>query len=106
VLCGFSQLRHASRGAHDEWLRESLAVALLRQRSKIAAQNGTEIRVRSSRRGAFVLPELGCDFVGSHHVRARKLAAKFGCHRLLMRGVAKREEETDCDCVGLDVREA
>ena len=96
-----AERRDAPGGEHDERLRQTGRARRLGERLEVARGDRREIRVRSGRRRALVLAELGRNFVRGDNVHARMAPAQLVRDRALVRRVAEREQQTHGDRLGV-----
>jgi hypothetical protein len=95
----------AARRLHDERLGQARLPRARGERPQVPAGHGREVRVRRGRRRALVLPELRRDLVRRDDVEARVPPPQLGRDRVLVAGVAEREEQADRHRLGVaDVR--
>ena len=98
----FRGRRDPSRRAHDKRLGQSGRDSRIAERIEVARDDRPEICVHNGCRGTLVLAELRGDLVRGDDVCVRQAPPQLRDHGSLLRRVAVRVQETDCDGIGVD----
>jgi hypothetical protein len=93
---------NAARRAHDERLRKPRRLRSSAESAQVPGRDRAEVGVDGRRRRALVLSELRRDLVRGDHMCGRQPPPHLVGHSLLVRSVAKREEEADRNRLGVE----
>src|SRR6266568_4208079 len=104
MLRGLRRRGHTAGRPHHERLRKSCVLAGGGNGTQVAGGDGTEVRVRSRRRGALVLTEFRYELVGRDDVDVRQAASQLVRDRALVCRMTVRVQETNGDRFGVDLR--